>query len=443
MKIDGLRSHRAVIALAMLLVIAMTNALVGCTDSGGPLGNASAKPPTGKISSADFARAIDCAVCHPQHYVEWSGSMHAYSMTDPVFFAIRTEGQSQYVGALDQNCVQCHSPIGSRAGELPWGPIDTVSIAPVLNEGITCDLCHTITSYSQLGTGGMDFAGSDTKSGGIEDPVSNTFHQSAYKPLFQTSEFCGSCHDFITDVGLELERTFREWDEAGQAVTGKTCAECHMPTYTGKAAPNAPERTLHRHTFVGADVALTDFPNNEEQFALVEQMLRSALSMTLDAPASVQAGAELQFTVSLTNDKTGHNVPSGTSFRREMWLSVVVKDASGNTLYSSGQLDANNDIIEDNDLFSAQSTMRRADGSPTHATWEAASVENPAIRPGETRDIQYGFVVPSEASGELSVDVALRFRSFSPSSLRDLGLDQLLPIPIIDMAEANQTVQAL
>jgi hypothetical protein len=369
--------------------------------------------------------------------------MHAYAMTDPVFFAIRSEGQSQYVGALDQNCVQCHSPIGSRAGELPWGPIDSAGVTPIIHEGITCDLCHTITSYSQLGTAGMDFAPNETKYGGIEDPVSTTYHKSEYTPLFKSGEFCGSCHDFITDGGLELERTFREWDEAGQAVTGKTCADCHMPAYTGKAAPNAPQRTLHRHTFVGVDVALVDFPNKAEQFALVEQMLRSALTMTLDAPASVQAGEELQFTVSLTNDNTGHNVPSGTSFRREMWLSVVVKDADSNILYASGQLDGNDDIIEDDDLFNAQSTMLRADGMPTRATWEAAAIENPGITPGETRDVQYGFVVPVEASGELSIDVTLRFRSFSPSSLRDLGLDQLLPIPVVNMAEVNQTVQAL
>lgn len=428
----------------MLLLLVFANfvaiALIGCQDSGGPLGTNGDKPPSGKFSSADFSSAEDCKACHPQHYAEWSGSMHAYAMTDPVFFAIRTEGQGQYAGALDQNCVQCHSPIGSRAGELPWGPIDRQAIAPVLNEGITCDLCHSITSYSKLGTAGMDFLPGDTINGGIEDPVDNTFHASVYNPLFKSSELCGSCHDFIADGGAELERTFREWDEAGRASTGKTCAGCHMPEYTGQAAPDAPERTLHQHTFVGVDMALIDFPHRAEQAQLVENLLRSAVTLQLDTPASVTPGGKLQFSVSLTNNKTGHNVPSGTSFRREMWLSVTVKDASGTVVYSSGQLDTSGDIIADPDLFNARSTMIRPDGAPTTATWEASSIENPAIRPGETRVIDYAVILPGESSGTLTIEVALCFRSFAPALLRAVGMDELLPLPITDMAGASASV---
>jgi len=428
---------RALLAVSFTLVLGLT----GCQDSGSPVGTGGEKPPNETFTSADFESAEDCKSCHPQHYAEWSGSMHAYAMTDPVFFAIRTEGQSQYVGALDQNCVQCHSPIGSRAGELPWGPIDQAKIAPILNEGITCTQCHSITSYSRLGTAGMEFHPSDTLNGGIEDPVANTFHESVFNSLFKTGEFCGSCHDFVTETGLELERTYREWNEAGHAVTGKTCADCHMPAYTGIAAPGAPERTLHRHTFVGADVALIDFPNKSEQADLVRNLLQNAITLELNAPPTVRPGTALKFSVALTNDKTGHNVPSGTSFRREMWLSIIVKDDFGNVVYSSGQLDENDDLIEDDDLFNAQSTMKRADGSPTPATWEAADIDNPSLSPGETRDMEYSMYVQSRYSGALSVKVALRFRSFSPSSLRELGLNELLPIPLIDMATASATVQ--
>ena len=28
-----------------------------------------------------------CMDCHPKHYKEWSGSMHAYASDDPVFLA--------------------------------------------------------------------------------------------------------------------------------------------------------------------------------------------------------------------------------------------------------------------------------------------------------------------------------------------------------------------
>ena len=92
-------------------------------------------------------------------------------------------------------------------------------------------------------------------------------------------------------------------------------------------------------------------------------------------------------------------------------------------------------------MFNAQSVMRRADGALTAATWEAAAIDNPSIRPGETRVAEYATTIPSGLTGELTVDVALRFRSFSPASLRELNLDHLLPVPIMEMAEASARVQ--
>ena len=36
----------------------------------------------------DFSSAQTCEQCHPNHYLEWSQSMHAYSMKDPKFFSV-------------------------------------------------------------------------------------------------------------------------------------------------------------------------------------------------------------------------------------------------------------------------------------------------------------------------------------------------------------------
>ena len=115
---------------------------------------------------------------------------------------------------------------------------------------------------------------------------------------------------------------------------------------------------------------------------------------------------------------------------------------------ATGQLDANNDLMDDNsefpardaDLFNAQATMLRADGTPTGATWDAADLINPSIKPGETRTVDYSTAIPGGLGGNLNVDVALRFRSFAPYLFRQLELDSLLPIPIIDMATTSATV---
>lgn len=256
-------------SLKSLLVVGSFGAMVfvlagGCGESGNTITDTDNgdTTPSG-LSASDFEPVENCT-CHPDHIREWSGSMHAYALKDPVFEAVRAAGQSQYINALDQACVQCHSVIGSRTGEIPWGPLDLGSMSDVTKEGVGCDLCHTITSISRLSNGGIVMTPGSTKYGTTRDPERTTAHESAFNPLYSSSEYCGACHDFVTGGGLELETTFREWRNGGFTSTGKTCNDCHMLTYTGRATPTGPERTLHRHTFPGVDLAMIDFPEKAE-----------------------------------------------------------------------------------------------------------------------------------------------------------------------------------
>ena len=102
-------SNKIVILFCMLLLI-----VIGC-DSDDTV-TITDPPPidttTVPFLASDFSVAEDCQPCHPQHYDEWSGSMHAYSVKDPSWLAIREVGQGQYVNALDGACSPCHSPIG-------------------------------------------------------------------------------------------------------------------------------------------------------------------------------------------------------------------------------------------------------------------------------------------------------------------------------------------
>src|SRR5207302_10047877 len=57
---------------------------------------------------------MTCNTCHDVHYREWSGSMHAYASTDPVFRAMNRRGQRDTQGALGSFCVNCHAPLAVR-----------------------------------------------------------------------------------------------------------------------------------------------------------------------------------------------------------------------------------------------------------------------------------------------------------------------------------------
>lgn len=402
------------------------------------------------FSSDDFSPSTDCVECHQDQVEQWEKSMHAYALRDPVWTALVKLGESAYTNAMDQACAACHGMIGSRAGETPWGGFIVDSLKPVVQEGVTCDLCHTISAIEGLENGAIQLTPGDVKFGTISDPVENTFHKSEYKSLYAEAEYCGACHDIITGNGLELETTFREWRSSGFAVTGKTCNDCHMQPYSGQIL-GGPPRTLHDHGMPGVDINLiAGPPDYGGQMDTVTALLRNALTVTAVLPDSVDENLDFNFTVHLLNDKTGHGVPSGASFLRQMWLDIMVTDSLGNEVFSSGQLDANDDLMDafselvdttqDPYLYNAQAKIFRADGAQTQLVWESAFLENPAVMPGKTDTVSYTATAPAVANGSLTVAVKLRFRSFPPYTLRSLGLSDLLPIPIVDMYDTTITV---
>ena len=68
-----------------------------------------------------------CQDCHPDHYREWSGSMHAYASDDPVFLAMNQRGQRETGGELGDFCVKCHAPMAVLEGATTDG-LDMASV---------------------------------------------------------------------------------------------------------------------------------------------------------------------------------------------------------------------------------------------------------------------------------------------------------------------------
>jgi len=175
----------------------------------------------------------------------------------------------------------------------------------------------------------------------IEDPMENDAHASEYSELHASSELCGSCHAVTNPRGALIEETFPEWEASEAAAEGLQCQDCHMPEYSGQAAPDAPERTLHRHTFVGVDVSLLpedEFPGYQEMRDLTAQLLQSSVEAEFAFDSQTR-----QLSSSIRN-LAGHAVPSGATAERQMWLRTIVRDAQGSVVFASGTLDANGDI---------------------------------------------------------------------------------------------------
>ncbi len=328
-------------------------------------------------SLAAFAPSDSCKGCHTAIYAQWSQSMHAHALTSPLTIAqnnidVRISLKDAPSPDPKRMCIQCHAPVGGLATReetlpLPGGPAN--------NEGISCVACHSHEGAAQPGTGGFQKGGLLGKLepgrkyyGPLPSPVGNAFHRSEGSAMFQQPEtICASCHNVNLDrdhdgkivkgVDLILQTTYDEWNDYKASGGGGTCVTCHMPVVAnltraadGALVPfeqdrEAPARVVHDHSFVGVDYPLDTVVESDPQAPGRQALLRSAGSLAFEG-APVFEGGKLKFQVALTNT-TGHNLPTGFAFARQMWLEVQATGAAGDVLFASGKLAKNSSNLCD------------------------------------------------------------------------------------------------
>ena len=114
-----------------------------------------------------------------------------------------------------------------------------------------------------------------------------------------------------------------------------------MPEYLGRAAPDAPMRELHRHTFVGVDVSLLapeEFPGYDTMRELTRALLESSADM------SMRVNPQRGLIEVVTANLGGHALPSGATAERQMWIEAIIRDEAGRVVFQSGTLDEHGDI---------------------------------------------------------------------------------------------------
>lgn len=406
-----------------------------------------ATPPAGpKYSLTDFAPSVSCSTCHPQYYEEWKGSMHRYATNDPIWMLANNSLQQSTQGRLQTWCFQCHSPIGFLTGAVP-GTFQFSDLPDIVREGVSCDVCHVMTGPHTTTDQNVQynlFPGR-RKRGTLSDPVATGFHESVTDASFGRSELCRECHDLIVNQ-IPLEVTFSEWQNSAWGAMSVECQDCHMQRYAGRAAVNGPVRNdLHRHNFVGVDVAITDFPYKADQRAAIDSLLKNAGCMNISTPGQANVHDTVQLSVTVCNDRTGHNLPTSVFFNRQMWLEVTVSEGV-DTVYRSGSLDANGDLMDDHSELqpSADPDLTLFAGrlyKNGHETnvFELDSLVNNSIPPFSSRTSNYSFTLPHP--GVWDVNVRLLFRPFPPYLFRSLGAQQYLAeLPIFEMIVQQATI---
>lgn len=404
--------------------------------------------PTPTYKLTDFEKAQTCEPCHPQYVQEWEGSMHKYSTADPIWMLVNNFLQDTTGGQLKDACFQCHAPIGFVTGNTK-PTFQFSDLDPFVREGITCDFCHVMRPPYKTTNQRIEYnlEPGRVKYGTLDNPVATSAHENGFDPSYGRSEVCRPCHDLILN-NVPFEITNTEWQNSPWGGMSTECQTCHMKTYTGSAVPGGPVRNnLHRHTFVGVDVAITDFPNKAEQRAEIDSLLKNSATVTVNVPMTARLQDSVQIAICIYNDKTGHNLPTSVFFNRQMWLEVTVWKGS-DTVYRSGHLDANGDLMdknsalrpnEDKDLQIFNGTLY-SKGQPTGVLVYLDSIVNKTIKPFECRKVNYTFKVPQ--TGFWNVRVRLLFRPFGPYLFRNLGAHEYITeLPIFEMSSHESLIE--
>lgn len=342
------------------------------------------------LGERELRDPLSCEGCHPDHYREWSRSMHAYAAEDPVFRAMNARGQRETQGALGDFCVKCHAPVAVRTGATVDGlNLDEV---PAYLHGVTCWFCHSVDAVEGTHDAALRLSEDGVLRGGIADPLPTEAHRSAYSPLHDredpsSASLCGACHDIVTPAGVHLERTYAEWQSSIFATSptfGLTCGQCHMEGRDGPAArvPGAPVRRVHGHSVPGVDLALTPAPGTAEA---AEEVAR-ALDGTLSAQLCVEGPPGAAIWVVLDNVGAGHRFPSGASQDRRIWVEVIAYEGD-EVAYQSGVVKGGSPPEgSDPDQWMLRECLFGQGGEEVHMFWEAASVRGNALLEPETLD---------------------------------------------------------
>lgn len=329
------------------------------------------------------------------------------------------------------NCAACHLPAAALAE--PYGT-DPNTVVGVNALGSHCDFCHKIAAVKLNPDSGLPYENmpgvlsmammrpSPQKQiffGPYDDVDAGT---DTYLPLQRRSEYCAPCHT-ARFWGVPIYASFAEWKAStySDPETGQTCQDCHMKP-DGVTSNFAPGRAGQERN--PDEVFTHNFPGASD-----EELLRNAVTMT--TTASMEENA-LVVRVSITNDKTGHHVPTDSPLRHLILL-VKATDADGNLLQQlagstapewAGVGDPGQGYYANlpGRAFAKVLQELWTEITPTGAYWNPTRlVSDNRLAAFATDTSIYTFAAPAE--GQVTVQVTLLFRRAFKALMDQKGWD--------------------
>ena len=451
----------------------------------------------GAYDSRSLAGSASCGTsnCHKQIYDEWQVSAHRYAAMDPAFQKVQSVMGEQNGPESTRYCGGCHDPISLFSGTKNIFTKDLTNLAGY-KEGVSCVSCHAIKKTDVKGNAAYVmsqpnrylFELDSTRSArAVSDFLIRAYPryhvETLQHKLFKSPEFCAACHKQFIDqdinrVGwVQLQNQYdnwrkSRWNHPKDAAKTIECRECHMPLATSRDPSSgddldynrSPNDGRHRsHRFLGANQfipAALDLPGAPEHVRLTEKWLRGEISVPeiaakwrsgpavpiqLVAPETTTPGRPIALQVVVTNNKVGHDFPTGPLDIIQAWVELTVTDDAGRVVYQTGKRDSANFIAPGTFMFKAEPVDQYGNLIDRHNLWEMVGVRyRRSVFPGFSDQEEFTFSYPATArpAAELHATARLMYRKIDQYLLNFLfGKESGMSAPATAISEDSRTIR--
>lgn len=449
-----------------------------------------------KIPSKFFMESDACARCHQDIYNQWNKSAHHFSSFNNQWYRKSIEYMQDVRGTKPSKwCGGCHDPAVLYSGLMDT-PIKKIVHRPESQAGLGCMMCHSIVKVKST-MGQADFMLEYPELhelAATKNPVMRALHDFTIKlnpephrrvflkPFMkdQTAEFCSSCHKVHLDVPVNNYRWLRgfneydNWQASGVSGLGarsfyyppksQQCADCHMPATKSNDFGNI-DGFVHSHQFPGANTALPTANQDADQMKLVENFLKTAVTVDVfalshaaatktggntqsdtattfavgeeaetkteaqtDVPQApitapldetnpaVRRGDSIRMDVVVRTRKLGHFFPGGTVDAPDTWLELKAVDDKGQPIFWSGKVedDGKGPVEKGAHFYKSLQIDEHGNQINKRNAWSTrATVYVRLIPPGAADTVHFRVNVPENAGDNIKFTARLLYRKFS------------------------------
>ncbi len=446
------------------------------------------------IDTRQIAISSECAICHQDIAQQWADSTHKKAASDPTYVRNINLLASKKGISATRYCEGCHAPIALLVGALsPGGFHGGQPDTHANREGVNCLSCHGIQSIEHLkGNASYRFGpataylfeGAENEALKAINRLSIRLKPAQHKAdmardFIGKSEFCATCHAQFMDKDMnnwgwvKMQDDYTAWLNGPYSAQNPrfnsadvvNCQNCHMPSIPAKDPSANSNGLVKSHRFLGANTLtamLNDSPVQLEE--TIRFLQGNKIRITIDKPNRDSAtqnykplenqardnvtapyffylNEKASLNITVSNVGVGHNFPGGTIDINEAWIELMITDAQGAKVFTSGALNENGEVDESPYFYRSMPVDRTGKDVWRHDLFNMIGDRyRNSIPPGAADVANFTFEVPAWAVSPLQVSATLNYRKLNKRYTAWALENKAAALPVVDMARDHLAI---